>query len=362
MKRAIDAGRNHPRSDNAFAQLNLFGESPAFRDALRVIERIAAVDATVLVQGETGTGKELAARALHYLSPRRDFPFIPVNCGALPDNLLESELFGHERGAFTDAKRANRGLVAEAEGGTLFLDEVEAMTPRAQVVLLRFLQDHKYRPVGGRNMSRVDLRIVASSNVDLDELVRRNEFRRDLLFRFGILTVTMPPLRHRGRDVVLLAEHFLERFAIQYERPARRLHVESMAWLLSHDWPGNVRELENLMLREFLLAEGDVIRIEAARHKAADAAGDVAADETFKSAKARAIAQFEKSYLRRLLTETCGNISMAARISRKDRSTLNKLVKKHGLTSGRFRSELGLAAGERAWESDAARSDGPEPR
>src|SRR6266849_9855039 len=218
MRRWID-GQSHQQgavSEGAFARLNMLGDAPVFKEALRIISRVATVDATVLIQGETGTGKELAARALHYLSHRRDFPFIPVNCGALPDNLLESELFGHERGAFTDAKRATRGLVAQAEGGTLFLDEVEAMTPRAQVVLLRFLQDHEYRPVGGRLVSNGDLRIVASSNVDLEELVRRSQFRRDLLFRFSIMSVTMPPLRERGRDVVLLAEHFLRGFAIQY--------------------------------------------------------------------------------------------------------------------------------------------------
>jgi DNA-binding NtrC family response regulator len=339
MKRAIDGQRDDWPSNDAFAQLNLLGDSSVFRKALFVIERIAAIDATVLLQGETGTGKELAARALHYLSPRRDFPFIPVNCGALPDNLLESELFGHERGAFTDAKRASRGLVAEAEGGTLLLDEVETMTPRAQVVLLRFLQDHTYRPVGGRQTSSGDLRIVASSNVDLEDMVRRGQFRRDLLFRFGILNVTMPPLRERGRDAVLLAEHFLDRFATQYERPRKRLHAQTIDWLLSHDWPGNIRELENLMLREFLLADGEVIRIGAAQQTAAEAASDrIDVDETFKSAKARAIALFEKNYLRHLLTETCGNVSLAARISRKDRSTLNKLVKKHGLASDRFRS------------------------
>jgi DNA-binding NtrC family response regulator len=329
--------RRNESSDNAFTRLNLLGESPIFRETLRIIERIAGVDATVLIQGETGTGKELAARALHYLSPRHEFPFIPVNCGALPDNLLESELFGHERGAFTDAKKASRGLVAQAEGGTLLLDEVEAMTPRAQVVLLRFLQDHTYRPVGGRQTSSGDLRIVASSNVDLEEMVRRGQFRRDLLFRFGILTVTMPPLRERGHDAVLLAEHFLDRFATQYERPRKHLHAKSVTWLLSYDWPGNIRELENLMLRGFLLADGEVIQIGATQQSDA-AFSRIDVDDTFKSAKARAIAQFEKNYLRHLLTEACGNVSLAARMSHKDRSTLNKLVKKHGLASDRFRS------------------------
>ena len=324
----------------AFARLELVGESPAFREALRLIGRIAAVDAAVLIQGETGTGKELAARAVHYLSRRRDYPFVPVNCGALPDSLIESELFGHERGAFTDAKQASRGLVAQAEGGTLFLDEVEAMTPRAQVVLLRFLQDHEYRPVGGRLLARGDLRIVASTNVDLDELVRSGQFRRDLLFRFGVLSLTMPPLRRRGDDAVMLAEHFIRRFAVRYERPVKRLHADTVAWLAAQDWPGNVRELENLMLREFLLADGDAIRLGPAGDAApAGAAADEPAfDPAFKSAKARAVAQFEKAYLNQLLARTGGNISQAARLSRKDRSALNKLVKKHGLVCERYRS------------------------
>lgn len=327
-------------SGEAFARLNLLGNSPAFIKSLRLIERSAMVDATVLIQGETGTGKELAARALHYLSRRRDFPFVPVNCGALPDNLLESELFGHERGAFTDAKRANRGLVAQAEGGTLFFDEVEAMTPRAQVVLLRFLQDHQYRPVGGRVTTNGDLRIIASSNVDLDELVRRSQFRRDLLFRFSILSITMPPLRQRGHDVVLLTEHFLDRFAVQYGRPAKRLHPDAIAWLLAYEWPGNVRELENLMLREFLLADHDVICLPSLSDGAANDLAEAVFDleQTFKSAKAKAVAKFERTYLDHLLTKTNGNISLAARISGTDRSALNKLAKKHGLVSERFRA------------------------
>jgi DNA-binding NtrC family response regulator len=330
-------------SAEAFARLELIGQSPAFREALRLIGRIAAIDAAVLVQGETGTGKELAARAVHYLSRRRDYPFVPVNCGALPDNLLESELFGHERGAFTDAKQASRGLVAQAEGGTLFLDEVEAMSPRAQVVLLRFLQDHEYRPVGGRLLARGNLRIVASTNVDLDELVRGGQFRRDLLFRFGVLSLTMPPLRRRGDDAAILAEHFIRRFAVRYERPVKPLHPDTVAWLSAHDWPGNIRELENLMLREFLLADGDAIRLNPADGPAPATALDPEPDfdQAFKSAKARAVAQFEKAYLNYLLAKTSGNISQAARLSCKDRSALNKLVKKHGLVCERFRSGAG---------------------
>jgi DNA-binding NtrC family response regulator len=324
---------------DGFARLNLVGASAVFLQALRLIERIAAVDAAVLIQGETGTGKELAARALHYLSSRSGQPFVPVNCGALPDSLLESELFGHERGAFTDARQAARGLVAQAEGGTLFLDEVEAMTPRAQVVLLRFLEDHQYRPVGGRQLVKGDLRIIAATNIDLEQLARGGRFRDDLMFRLRILSLTMPPLRRRDGDALLLAEHFLRRFVVQYKQPVKKLHRETAAWLAAHQWPGNVRELQNFMLREFLLADSDTIHVSfpdrgAANHGATALA---VAENTFKTAKARAVAEFERVYLDRILTKTSGNIAMAARIAGTDRSALNKLVKKHGFAGEQFR-------------------------
>ncbi|MGJ4951494.1 sigma-54 interaction domain-containing protein [Bradyrhizobium sp. HKCCYLS20291] len=325
---------------SALPRVNLLGQSPIFIETMRLIKKMAACDATVLVQGETGTGKELAARALHYLSDRRDFPFIPVNCGALPDNLLESELFGHERGAFTDAKRSSPGLVAQAERGTLFLDEVEAMTVRAQVVLLRFLEDRQYRPVGGHRISSGDVRIIASSNVDLNDMVRMGQFRRDLLFRFSILSLTMPPLRQRDNDAVLLAEHFVRRFATQYKKPIKRLHPETVDWMRLYSWPGNVRELQNLMLRECLLVDRDTIQLSGGADVDAQqpaSSGDYSA-QTFKSAKAQAMIQFERTYLSRLLTQTGGNITRAARIAGTDRSALNKLVKKHGLIGAQFRA------------------------
>jgi DNA-binding NtrC family response regulator len=340
MQHGVSMAVRDRRPADAFARLNLLGESPAFQNALRVIERVAAVDVSLLIQGETGTGKELAARALHYLSHRRNFAFVPVNCGALPENLLESELFGHERGAFTDAKRASRGLVTQADRGTLFFDEVEAMSPRAQAVLLRFLQDHQYRSVGGNLIRRADVRIVAASNADLDEMVERSLFRRDLLFRFGVLRVTMPALRDREGDAILLARHFMDRFSAQYGQPPKQLRSDLIARLQAHDWPGNVRELENLILRQLLLDEEDVAGATLARGPTgAPAAEGSDPPLAFSSAKALAVAQFEETYLRRLLTRTAGNISLAARLSRKDRSTLNKLVKKHGLKSEQFRAD-----------------------
>ncbi len=322
--------------------LNLLGTSPAFVEAVRLLNRFASCDATVLLQGETGTGKEVAARAIHHLGSRRDRPFVPVNCGALPDNLLEAELFGHERGAFTDARERRQGMVSQAEGGTLFLDEIEAMSPRAQVVLLRFLQDHSYRPVGGRLTRCENLRVIAASNVDLKELVARDRFRSDLLYRLSVLTVTMPPLRERGGDALLLAESFLSRYAQQYGRGEKRLHPDTAHWLTRYPWPGNIRELENLLLREFLLSERDALEIAPPdpAYAATSGAGPLSGRESdpgFRKAKASAVAAFERSYLENLLNRTRGNLSQAARVSRKDRSTLARLVKKHGIEISRFR-------------------------
>jgi DNA-binding NtrC family response regulator len=324
-----------------FARLNLCGESVAWCGVLRMLKRIAAHDATALIEGETGTGKDLVARAFHYLGLRRSFPFVPLNCGALPDTLLESELFGYERGAFTDARERRTGLVAEARGGTLFLDEVEAMSPRAQVVLLRFLQDQTYLPLGGRTVTKADVRIIAASNADLGEEIARGRFRRDLWFRLRVLHLRLPALRERPGDVTLLAQLFIERCAREYQRGPRRLAPQALAALEAHDWPGNVRELESVILREFLLHDNssDELHVDLGLPAMTIVGSDRAEPPPdFKRAKANAVAEFERNYLRRLLTCTQGNISLAARLSRKDRSALNKLVKKHGIAARLFRA------------------------
>jgi DNA-binding NtrC family response regulator len=312
------------------AQLNLIGSSPAFEAALRLIRRMAGCDATVLISGETGTGKELAARAIHYLGLRKNAPFIPVNCGALPETLVESELFGHARGAFTDAREARAGVVAQAEGGTLFLDEVEAMGPHAQVALLRFLQEREYRPIGGTLVRGANVRVIASANVDLAAVAAERVFRQDLLFRLNVLPLPLPPLRDRGDDVTMLAQMFLRRFSRQYGIPPKALDADSVLFLIHHPWPGNVRELENLIHRHFLLTDSSVIRL------VPDRAPTVAAEATFREAKAHAIAEFERRYLAALLARTRGNISLAARLSGKERSRLCKLVKKYGLDRRHF--------------------------
>jgi len=333
---ATGHGAGRPLADEALT--NLVGASPAFLATVHLIRRISSCDATVLVQGETGTGKELAARAIHYLGSRRDAPFVPLNCGAIPESLVESELFGYARGAFTDARESRQGVIAQAEGGTLFLDEIEAMGARGQVALLRFLQDHEYRPVGGSPRG-ADVRVVASSNVDLPALVAQGRYRQDLLFRLNIFLLELPPLRDRGDDVVLLAETFVKRFCRQYRKPAMVLHPDAAAQLRARDWPGNVRELENLIHRAVVLGDAPVLRLDAAANGGA-AAGRLTA-RRFREAKASAIAAFEKAYLAELLARTRGNLSLAARLSGKERSRLGKLVRKHGLSRARFSGEAG---------------------
>jgi DNA-binding NtrC family response regulator len=324
----LDSRRGQPHE---FAKLNLIGESPQFLEALRLIVRFSACDAAVLVQGETGTGKELAARAIHYLGGRRNAPFIPVNCGAIPDTLIESEFFGHARGAFTDAKESRVGVIEQAQGGTLYLDELEALSPRAQVTLLRFLQDQVYRPVGTSSARTANVRIVGSSNVDLQMLANRGDYRADLLFRLGVLTIDLPPLRERPGDAALLAQRFVARFSARYRTAPKPLDSASQQYLHSHPWPGNVRELENLVHRACVLSEGAEISLPGGATSIAPAAAVGDEPLSFNKAKAAAIAQFERTYLADLLQRTGGNISMAARLCGKERSRLGKLVKKHGL-------------------------------
>ena len=322
-------GKTRPEGPAA----QLVGASHAHLAMLEQLARIAGSEAPALIEGETGSGKELAARAIHYNGPRRQGPFVPVNCGALPDTLIESELFGVQRGAFTDARESRRGLVAEAEGGTLFLDEVDALSAKAQVTLLRFLQDQHYRPVGKATEQRTDLRLLAAANRPLDALVAQREFRADLLYRLKILYLVMPPLRERGDDVELLARHFVAAFAAKYRRAVLPLHPSTRAWLHTYPWPGNIRELENWVHRRFLMCGGDAMTHD---DLAPCAHGAAAADapRAFALAKAEAVRRFESDYLRRVLDAAGGNVTHAARIAGKERRAFGKLLKKHGLSAG----------------------------
>ncbi len=310
----------------------LLGSSEAFQQARVQIERIAKVDATVLIEGETGTGKEMAARAIHYLGPRRDRAFVPVNCGALAEALVESELFGHERGAFTDAKVASMGLVHEAGGGTLFLDEVDALSLKAQAALLRFLQDGSYRRVGGSATQQSDVRIVVASNANLQELTETRRFRKDLLYRINVLTLNMPALRERGEDALELAKIFLTRLGHHYDRPQVRMSLGSLAYVRSHTWPGNVRELENAVHRALLLSDGDDIDLNFTQNlsKTSDSANSRSV--MFKTAKQTSISEFEKQYVSQLLQKTNGNLTQAAVLAGLDRSAFGRLVRKYSLS------------------------------
>lgn len=309
----------------------LLGSSESLAKVRTQIERVARVDAAVLIEGETGTGKEMAARAIHYGSKRADRAFVPVNCGALAETLVESELFGHERGAFTDAKVASLGLVSEAGGGTLFLDEVDALSLKAQAALLRFLQDGSYRRVGGSATKQADVRIVVASNANLSELTETRCFRKDLLYRINVLSVHMPALRDRGDDAVELARTFLTRLGHHQGRPQAHLTPASTTFIRSYAWPGNVRELENVIQRAFLLSDTNEIDInEATSHPAS--ARPAAEPAAFRTAKQHAVNEFERSYISRLLMQTNGNITHAALIAGQDRSAFGRLVRKHSLS------------------------------
>ncbi|MBN1655976.1 MAG: sigma-54-dependent Fis family transcriptional regulator [Deltaproteobacteria bacterium] len=327
-----------------FIRLKLLGSSPAFSGVLEIIDKVADTDAPVLVCGETGTGKELAARAIHYSSKRRERPFIPINCGAIPDNLLESELFGHIEGAFTDAKHSRVGLIAEADGGTLFLDEIEALTPKGQVVLLRFLEDFSFRPVGQTRLKQVNARLVSAANSDLRLAAEAGRFRFDLLYRLAVVCLTLPPLRERGDDRRLLAEHFLKECAGYYNRSLRPLHVEVCDFIDSYDWPGNIRELRNFIHSAFLLSCGPTVNLPISGtigHLSTQGNGKIShpMDAPLSKAKAWMTSDFEKKYILRTLCKTGGNISHAAKAAGKDRRSFSRLMKKHGIDAGVLRGD-----------------------
>ncbi|HET6554608.1 MAG TPA: sigma-54 dependent transcriptional regulator [Dyella sp.] len=324
----------------------MLGQSSAFLRLREQLRRYAECDIQVLIEGETGTGKELAAREIHYASARSGRPFVPVNCGALPDNLIENELFGHERGAYTDARCAQPGLIDHARGGTLFLDEVDTLSSKAQVTLLRFLENNEYRPVGGGSARVSNARVIAATNSCLDEEVAAGRFRRDLQYRLNALNVRMPPLRERTGDVELLAAHFLEIIAHRLDGPAKRWSAEAMHVLCVHAWPGNVRELENVVLRAYMQTDDDVIDGRAVEELAC--AGVIAASEDgqrldgdvgYHAARHQAIHVFEQGYLLGLMVRTQGNVTAAARLSGTERRQLGKLLKKHGIDTRRFRTQ-----------------------
>jgi len=317
-----------------YLRANLLGKAPCFSRAMDRLIQFSQCDAPVLIVGETGTGKELAARAVHYLSARCDRAFVPVNCASLPDGLVESELFGHARGAFTDARRAHRGLVRQAEGGTLFLDEVEALAPHAQASLLRFLQDSSYRSVGAEESQRADVRIISASNLDLVIQVKASAFREDLLYRLDVLKVELPPLRDRPEDIDMLALHLLHKAARLTNRRPNSLTEEALGALRAFEWPGNVRQLEHSLLRVHLLCEAEQIALHDLLSCAPELSvgvprTDACASQSLREAKRLAVDKVERQYVVGALFRAMGNISEAARLCGMQRASLSKLVKKH---------------------------------
>ncbi len=311
------------------------GTSPSFVRQVARLPAIAGCDAGVLITGETGTGKEICAQAIHYLSPRASSPWVAVNCGAIPVELIESELFGHVRGAYTTALSAREGLVAEAEGGTLFLDDIDCLPLSAQSKLLRFLQEREYRMVGANAVRRANVRVIAASNRDLLALATRGHFRQDLYFRLNVLSIELPPLRSRREDIPALALHFLREYARERRLPAPALSPQAIRRLLTHDWPGNVRELQHVIERSLLLARGPVLgppdlEIPGARDEAQAA-------PSFRHAKDEVVRQFERVYIEQLLFTFEGNVTHAAREAKKNRRAFFALIRKHGIEPGRFR-------------------------
>jgi two-component system response regulator GlrR len=308
---------------------NLVGAAPSFVRAIAQLPAIAGSEATVLIAGETGTGKELIARAVHYLGKRSMFPFVAVSCACFQPTLIEDELFGHERGAFTDAHVRRLGLIAHAERGTLFLDEADALSLSAQAALLRVLQDKRYRPVGSNTEQQADVRIVAATNSRLDPALHAGHFRADLYYRLCVFTVNLPPLRERREDILSLAEHFLRKHATS-DAPVPSLSARAQDALLSYEWPGNVRELENAITRSIHFCRGGVID---AKDLCLEPNRPVSSQNVsagvFKAAKRQAIEVFERAYLQRLMAEHNGNVSRGAYAAGKERRDLGRLLKKH---------------------------------
>jgi len=312
----------------------LVGESPVFLAVIKKIPLVAKCDATVLISGETGTGKELCARAIHYLSPRMSKPFVPVDCGAIPTELMENELFGHVRGAFTGASSSQPGLIQEADGGTLFLDDIDCLPLLAQVKLLRLIQEKEYRRLGSPKLCQADVRIIAATNLDLDEVVRKRKFRQDLYYRLNIIPLMLPPLRERREDIPLLARHFMDKYAAEFKKRVMGLASEAMQILVLYEWPGNVRELEYVVERAVVLSEQAVIRgadIDLPDRKATEGQG------SFREEKARVITQFERSYIEGLLLVHQGNISKAAQVAHKNRRAFWQLIRKHRIDVQSFK-------------------------
>jgi len=305
--------------------------NPEFEAVLSRAKLVATGDASVLIRGESGTGKELLAQAIHRASPRHDKPFMAINCGAIPEALLESELFGHVKGAFSGAARDHEGLFQSANGGTVFLDEIGDMPVALQVKLLRVLQERTVRPVGATQSAPVDVRIVSATHRDLDAAIREGQFREDLYYRLNVVSFTLPPLRDRREDVPLLASHFLTNIARKYGKTVNAFSADALQRLVKYDWPGNVRELVNVVEQVVALTTSAVVS-----PALVESALRIQATELDSFEQARG--QFERDYLARLLKMTSGNVTHAARLAKRNRTEFYKLLHRHHLDPGLFKA------------------------
>jgi len=310
----------------------LIGQSESFLDVVNKIPIVAQCDVTAMIVGETGTGKELCARAIHQMSARAKRKLVTVNCGSIPNELVESELFGYVRGAFTGASNSKSGLIDEAAGGTLFLDELDSLPLLAQVKLLRFLQEKEYRPVGGKENLSADVRVIAATNINLENAVRAGKIRQDLYYRLNMIPIELPPLRDRREDIPLLAASFLARFAREFRKNVNGFSSDAMMKLCGYDWPGNIRELENVIGRAVAFARESVIR-------AKEIVLPKPVPESFQEMKRKLVEQFERTYLQSLLIVSEGNITKAAEAANKNRRAFFELMKKYGIEAERYRSK-----------------------
>ena len=310
---------------------NIVARSAVMHRMLETVSHIAPTDSTVYIHGESGTGKELVARAIHLASRRRDQPFVAVNCAALPETLLESELFGHEKGSFTGAIKSSRGLFVQAQGGTIFLDEIGDMPLSIQAKFLRVLQERQFHPVGADRPVEVDVRVIVATNKDLEEGVRQGTFRDDLYYRIHVIPLALPPLRERKDDIPVLVSHFIKKYGEQMGRKVKGLTPAAMQRLMVHDWPGNVRELENTIEYAVAMTREDVIFEDLILPSKS-----VSVEQTIRPLK-EAKDAFEKTYLSRLLELAQGNVSSAANLAGKYRADFYVLLKKHGINTGDFK-------------------------
>jgi len=320
LKRMAQLRHAAPNSQGAFN--NILGNTPGMQDIFRIVVSVARTDATVLVQGESGTGKELLARAIHQESRRQAAPFVPINCGAIPDGLLEAELFGHEKGSFTGAHVQRKGKLELADHGTVFLDEIGEMSAALQVKLLRFLQEREIERIGGRNRIRINARVIAASNRDLKLEAAAGRLREDLYFRLSVVTIVLPPLRERGEDIGMLANEFLQHNCRKYRRTLQ-FSARALDAILSHQWPGNIRELENAIERAVILTRGRLV-------EPADL-GIAAAATPERVSLREARNRVERKIVVETLTRTRGNISRAAVELGISRPTMHDLLHKHQL-------------------------------